>query len=167
MRRCTSFRSNLAPLNQEEARKSGYVIFAAIGYFAGIFLVNLPEGCIVVSLRSDPGQQKVLHRPDASGRFFRRLGIVEPSPANFSFLGVKTTGSSAWLTWTRVGSDTRYLVFSQDMYGVYFTKKNQFRLAGLEPGKTYHVFVIAMKLGPEFIAFTEFETSPPISPGRR
>lgn len=115
---------------------------------------------MVVSLRSDSGQQKVLHPLDGSRGLFRRIGTVEPSPANFSFLSVKTTGSSAWLTWTRVGSDTRYLVFSQDIYGVYFTKKNQFRLAGLEPGKTYHVFVIATKLGPKFIAFTEFETSP-------
>jgi hypothetical protein len=120
-----------------------------------------------VSLRSDSGQQKVLDRLDGSRGLFRRIGTVEPAPANFSFLSVKTTGTSAWLTWTRVGGDARYLVFSQDVYGVYFTKKNQFRLAGLEPGKTYHVFVIATKLGLKFIAFTEFETSPQVSLRRR
>jgi hypothetical protein len=113
-----------------------------------------------VNLRSYPGQQEVLRRLDGRGGLFKRIGTVEPAQANFSFLSVKTTGTAAWLTWTRVGGHARYLVFSQDIYGVYFTKKNQFRLAGLEPGKTYHVFVIATKLGPEFIAFTEFETSP-------
>jgi hypothetical protein len=76
----------------------------------------------------------------------------------FGFLGVKTTQTSAQLTWTSAGRSARYLVFSQETYGVYFTKRNRFELVGLEPRKTYNVFVLAEKRGPEWIAFTSFKT---------
>ena len=83
---------------------------------------------------------------------------VETLPSGFSFLTVQTTGTSAQLTWTAVGSATRYLVFAQELYGVYYTAKNRFQFIGLEPGKKYSVFVLAVELGPRYIAFTEFET---------
>ena len=76
-----------------------------------------------MNLRSDPGQQEVLRRLDGSGGLFRRIGTVEPAPANFSFLSVKTTGTSAWLTWTRVGGDARYLVFLSGHLWSLFHKK--------------------------------------------
>jgi len=50
------------------------------------------------------------------------------------------------------------LVFAQEIYGVYFTERSRFELVGLEPRKTYHVFVLAEGRGPEWIAFTSFET---------
>jgi hypothetical protein len=83
---------------------------------------------------------------------------VETPPAGFRFLSVKATETSAQLSWTAVGSAARYLVFSQEIYGVYFTRKNRFEFVGLEPGKTYNVFVLGVRLGPEYIAFTAFET---------
>jgi hypothetical protein len=76
----------------------------------------------------------------------------------FSFLSVKTTRTSAQLTWSRAGSETRYLVFAQEIYGVYSTREDRFELEGLEPRKTYNVFVLAERRGPEWIAFTSFET---------
>lgn len=78
--------------------------------------------------------------------------------SRFAFLTVKATRTSAQLTWSRAGSETRYLVFAQEIYGVYFTKDDRFELEGLEPRKTYNVFVLAEKRGPEWIAFTSFET---------
>jgi hypothetical protein len=76
----------------------------------------------------------------------------------FTFQRVKTTRTSAQLTWTPVDRGTRYLVFSQEIYGVYFTRKNRFKFVGLQPGTTYNVFVLVEKRGPEWIAFTSFET---------
>lgn len=76
----------------------------------------------------------------------------------FRFLSVKTTRTSVQLAWTWAGSGTRYLVFAQEIYGVYFTERSRFELVGLEPRKTYHVFVLAEGRGPEWIAFTSFET---------
>jgi hypothetical protein len=87
--------------------------------------------------------------------------VAESAPAylpGFTFLSVETTRTSAQLAWTRAGSGTRYLVFAQEMYGVYFTEKDRFELVGLEPGTTYNVFVLAERRGPEWIAFTSFET---------
>jgi hypothetical protein len=87
--------------------------------------------------------------------------IAESAPSylpDFTFLSVKTTRTSAQLTWTRVGSGTRYLVFAQEIYGVYVTKKDRFDFAGLEPRTTYNVFVLAERRGPKWIAFTSFET---------
>ena len=87
--------------------------------------------------------------------------IAETGPAylpRFTFLRVETTRTSAQLTWTRAGSGARYLVFAQEIYGVYFTKEDRFELEGLEPRKTYNVFVLAERRGPEWIAFTSFET---------
>jgi hypothetical protein len=77
---------------------------------------------------------------------------------DFAFLSVKTTRTSAQLTWTRVGTGTRYLVFAQEVYGVYFTQKDRFEFVGLEPRTTYNVFVLAERRGPKWIAFTSFET---------
>lgn len=77
---------------------------------------------------------------------------------DFTFLSVETTRTSAQLTWTRVGSGTRYLVFAQEIYGVYVTKKDRFEFVGLEPRTTYNVFVLAERRGPKWIAFTSFET---------
>jgi DNA-binding HxlR family transcriptional regulator len=85
-------------------------------------------------------------------------GQAEAYPLTFDFLGVKTTRTSAQLTWTPAGSDARYLVFSQEIYGVYFTKKNRFEFVGLQPRKTYNVFVLVEKRGPKWIAFTSFKT---------
>lgn len=113
----------------------------------------------MVSSRSDPRPQEVLRRFDGSKDPFAAGGSIESPLSSFSFQSVKTTGTSAQLTWTPAGSDARYLVFSQETYGFYFTKENRFQLVDLEPGKTYHVFVLATKLGPEYIAFTAFETS--------
>ena len=76
----------------------------------------------------------------------------------FRFLSVKTTRTSAQLAWTWAGNGTRYLVFAQEIYGLYFTERSRFELVGLEPRKTYHVFVLAEGRGPEWIAFTSFET---------
>jgi hypothetical protein len=112
-----------------------------------------------VSSRSAPRPRELLRRFDGSKDIFARVGSIESSLSPFSFQSVKTAGTSAQLTWTPVGSDARYLVFSQETYGVYFTKENRFQFVDLEPGKTYHVFVLAVKLGPEYIAFTAFETS--------
>jgi hypothetical protein len=113
----------------------------------------------VVSSRSAPRSQEIVHRFDGGKDLLDRVGSIESSLSSFSFQSVKTTGTSAQLTWTPVGSDAGYLVFSQETYGVYFTKENRFQLVDLEPGKAYHVFVLAVKLGPEYIAFTAFETS--------
>jgi hypothetical protein len=77
---------------------------------------------------------------------------------DFTFLSVKTTRTSAQLTWTRAGSGARYLVFAQEIYGVYVTKNDRFELVGLEPRTIYNVFVLAEKRGPKWIAFTSFET---------
>ena len=112
-----------------------------------------------MSSRSAPRAQDFLRRFDGSGDLLNRVGSVESALPSFSFQSVKTAGTSAQLTWTSVGSDARYLVFSQEIYGVYFTKENRFQLVDLEPGRTYHVFVVAVELGPEYIAFTEFEIS--------
>jgi hypothetical protein len=79
-------------------------------------------------------------------------------PPGFTFLGVKTTRTSAQLTWTPTGSGARYLFFSQEIYGVYFTKTNRFEFLGLEPRKIYNVFVLAEKRGLKWIAFTSFKT---------
>jgi hypothetical protein len=92
----------------------------------------------------------------------RTFPVAESAAAyfpSFTFLSVKTTRTSAQLTWTSAGDGTRYLVFAQEVYGVYFTKKDRFELAGLQPKTTYHVFVLAERRGPEWIAFTSFETS--------
>ena len=85
----------------------------------------------------------------------KNAGAYSPG---FTFQGVKTTRTSAQLTWTPVDSGIRYLVFSQETYGVYSTKKNRFELVGLQPGTTYNVFVLVEKRGPKWIAFTSFET---------
>jgi hypothetical protein len=87
--------------------------------------------------------------------------IAESAPAylpDFTFLTVETTRTSAQLTWTRAGGGTRYLVFAQEVYGVYVTKKDRFEFVGLEPRTTYNVFVLAERRGPKWIAFTSFET---------
>jgi hypothetical protein len=76
----------------------------------------------------------------------------------FTFLSVTTARTSAQLTWTPIDSETRYLVFAQEVYGVYFTSKSRFEFLGLQPNTTYNVFVVAEKRGPEWIAFTSFET---------
>ena len=112
-----------------------------------------------MSARSAPHPQEFLRRFDGSKDIFARVESVKSLLSPLSFQSVKTAGTSAQLTWTPVGSDARYLVFSQEMYGVYFTKESRFQFVDLEPGKTYHVFVLAIKLGPEYIAFTAFETS--------
>ena len=112
-----------------------------------------------MSTRSAPRPQEFLRRFDGSKDLLSRVGSVESSLSPFSFQSVKTAGTSVQLTWSPVGSDARYLVFSQEIYGVYFTKENRFQFVDLEPGKTYHVFVLAIELGPEYIAFTAFETS--------
>ena len=112
-----------------------------------------------MSSRSAPRPRELLRRFDGSKDIFARVGSIESSLSPFSFQSVKTAGTSAQLTWTPVGSNARYLVFSQETYGIYFTKENRFQFVDLEPGKTYHVFVLAVKLGPEYIAFTAFETS--------
>ena len=112
-----------------------------------------------MSTRSAPRPQEFLRRFDGSKDLLSRVGSVESSLSPFSFQSVKTAGTSAQLTWTPVGSDARYLVFSQETYGVYFTNENRFQFVDLEPGNTYHVFVLAVKLGPEYIAFTAFEIS--------
>jgi hypothetical protein len=78
--------------------------------------------------------------------------------SDFTFLSVKTTRRSAQLTWTRAGRGARYLVFAQEIYGVYVTKEDRFELVGLEPRTIYNVFVLAEKRGPKWIAFTSFET---------
>lgn len=85
----------------------------------------------------------------------KNAGAYSPG---FTFQGVKTTRTSAQLTWTPVDSGIRYLVFSQEIYGVYFTKKNRFEFVGLQPGTTYNVFVLVENRGPKWIAFTSFET---------
>ena len=107
--------------------------------------------------------KELLRRFDGSEGVVKRFETVESSLSSFGFLSVETTGTCAQLTWTRLGNDVRYLVFSQDIYGIHFTKRNRFQLLGLEPGKTYHVFVLALNLGLEYIAFTAFETRPPES----
>lgn len=81
-----------------------------------------------------------------------------PGSTGFNFLSVEPTRVSVHLTWTALGDGARYMVFSQEIYGVYFTKRKTFKFAGLEPGKTYHVFVLAVEQGPQCIAFAEFET---------
>jgi hypothetical protein len=83
---------------------------------------------------------------------------TEALSPGLTFQGVKTTPTSAQLTWTPVDSGIRYLVFSQEIYGVHFTKKNRFEFVGLQPGTTYNVFVLIEKRGPKWIAFTSFET---------
>ena len=99
-------------------------------------------------LRGVNGNRDVLSNPPG----------VESSALHFRFLKVKTMETSVQLTWTPVRGDAGYMVFSQDVYGVYFTKKNSFRFVGLEPGRTYNVFVLAVGQGPQCIAFTAFET---------
>jgi hypothetical protein len=123
------------------------------------FSLSFDRGSVVVSSRSAPHPQELLRRFDRSKDIFAGVGSIKPSLSSFSFQSVKTAGTSAQLTWTPVDSDARYLVFSQETYGVYFTKENRFQFVDLEPGKTYHVFVLAINLGPEYIAFTAFETS--------
>lgn len=94
-------------------------------------------------------------------RNVRAFPVVEAGQRHFTgfrFLSVKTTRTSAQLAWTWAGNGTRYLVFAQESYGVYFTERSRFELVGLEPRKTYHVFVLAEGRGPEWIAFTSFET---------
>jgi len=112
-----------------------------------------------VSSKSAARSQEFLRRFDGSKDLLTTVGSIESSLSPLSFQSVKTAGTSAQLTWNPVGSDARYLVFSQETYGVYFTKENRFQFVDLEPGKTYHVFVLAINLGPEYIAFTAFETS--------
>lgn len=114
---------------------------------------------MVVSSKSALNQQELLRRFDGDASLCKSVGTVELSLSPFRFLSVKTTETSAQLTWTPVGSGARYLIFSQDIYGFFFTKKNRFQLVGLEPGKTYNVFAVAINLGPEYIAFTAFETN--------
>jgi hypothetical protein len=91
----------------------------------------------------------------------RTFPVAEGAPeycTGFTFLTVKATRTSAKLTWTRAGSETRYLIFAQEVYGVHFTKKERFELVGLQPNTTYHVFVLVERRGPEWIAFISFET---------
>ena len=83
---------------------------------------------------------------------------LEKGSTGFNFLGVEPTRVSVHLTWTPLGEGARYMVFSQEVYGVYFTKRKTFKFVGLEPGKTYHVFVLVVEQGPQCIAFAEFET---------
>ena len=128
--------------------------------FAEPLLIKLLGGIVwLMSSKSALNQQKLLRRVDGDGDICKRLRTVELFLPPFRFLSVKVTETSAQLTWTHVGSRTRYLIFSQDSYGVFFTKKNRFQFVGLEPGKTYNVFAVAINLGPEYIAFTAFETN--------
>jgi hypothetical protein len=99
--------------------------------------------------------RNVSHR---HGRDSGDLAVVENRSTGFSFLSVEPTRVSVHLTWTSLEEGARYMVFSQEVYGVYFTKRKTFKFVGLEPGKTYHVFVLAVEQGPQSIAFTEFET---------
>ena len=50
------------------------------------------------------------------------------------------------------------MLFSQEVYGVYFTRRKTFKFVGLEPGKTYNVFVLAVEQGPQYIASAAFQT---------
>jgi hypothetical protein len=86
------------------------------------------------------------------------VATVEKGSTGFSFLSVEPTRVSVQLTWTALRDGASYMVFSQEVYGVYFTKRKTFKFVGLEPGKTYHVFVLAVEQGPQYIAFAEFET---------
>jgi hypothetical protein len=95
----------------------------------------------------------------------KRHGHESDDPATLAegstrlnFLSVEPSRVSVDLTWTALGHGARYMVFSQEIYGVYFTKRKTFKFVGLEPGKTYHVFVLAVEQGPQCIAFAEFET---------
>lgn len=103
-------------------------------------------------------RQELLHGVNENRDVLSNPAGVGPCPRNFSFLKVKTAKTSVQLTWTPVQVDTGYLVFSQEVYGVHFTKRNSFRFVGLEPGRTYNVFVLAVGQGPQCIAFTAFET---------
>jgi hypothetical protein len=94
------------------------------------------------------------HRGHDSGGPATRENVV----TGFSFLRVEPTRVSVHLTWTGPRDGARYMVFSQEVYGVYFTKRKTFKFVGLEPGTTYHVFVLAVEQGTKFIAFAEFET---------
>lgn len=84
--------------------------------------------------------------------------IVDAGATGFNFLSVEPTRVSVHLVWTALGDGARYMVFSQEVYGVYFTKRKTFKLVGLQPGTIYHVFVLAVEQGPQCIAFAEFET---------
>jgi hypothetical protein len=104
--------------------------------------------CRIETMNGDNGNDVIY--PIAKSARARSPGVT--------FQRVKTTRTSAQLTWTPVDNGTRYLVFSQEIYGVYSTRKNRFKFVGLQPGKTYNVFVLVEKRGPEWIAFTSFET---------
>ena len=83
---------------------------------------------------------------------------LERGSTAFNFLSVEPTRVSVHLTWPPLGERARYMVFSQEVYGVYFTKRKTFKFVGLQPGTIYHVFVLAVEQGPQCIAFAEFET---------
>jgi hypothetical protein len=93
------------------------------------------------------------HRPESGS-----VAIIERVSKGFGFLSVEPTRSSVRLTWTALGSETRYMLFSQEIYGVYFTKRKTFKFVGLEPGTTYNVFVLAVEQGPQYIASAAFQT---------
>ena len=61
--------------------------------------------------------------------------LLEKVSQGFGFLSVEPTQVSVRLTWTAIGDETRYMIFSQEIYGVYFTKRKSFKLVcptGLE-----------------------------------
>ncbi|MBV8215965.1 MAG: hypothetical protein JOZ08_22340 [Verrucomicrobia bacterium] len=95
-----------------------------------------------------------VHRQPESGS----IATVERVSKGFGFLSVEPTRASVRLTWTAHRNETRYMLFSQEIYGVYFTKKRTFQFVGLEPGKTYNVFVLAVEQGPQYIASAAFQT---------
>jgi hypothetical protein len=84
----------------------------------------------------------VHHRPESGS-----VATVERVSKGFGFLSVEPTRSSVRLTWTALGNETRYMLFSQEIYGVYFTKRKTFKFVGLEPGTTYNVFCVSRRTG--------------------
>ena len=97
--------------------------------------------------------RRVHHRPESGSRV-----TIERASKGFGFLTVEPTRASVRVTWTALGSETRYMLFSQEIYGIYFTRRKTFRFVGLEPGKTYNVFVLALEHGPQYIASVAFQT---------
>jgi len=97
--------------------------------------------------------RRVHHHPESGS-----IATIERASQGFGFVSVEPTQASVRLTWTALRDETRYMLFSQEMYGVYFTKRKTFEFAGLEPGKTYNVFVLAVEQGPQYIASVAFQT---------
>ena len=97
--------------------------------------------------------RRVHHRPESGS-----IATIERASQGFGFLSVEPTQASVRLTWTALRDETRYMLFSQEVYGVYFTRRKTFKFVGLEPGKTYNVFVLAVEQGPQYIASAAFQT---------